>query len=132
MRRSVRDTLELAVEHHRAGRLDQAEALYRKVIAIQPNEADALHLLGMLAHQQGHYDESPNGGSAVRSAARPARVRSSPTPWAKRWPHRARREEADCCFKEALALHLGDASAHENLADALSALGRATRSRPAL
>ena len=35
-------------------RLAQAERLYRAVLAEQPDNADALHLLGVLANQAGH------------------------------------------------------------------------------
>jgi tetratricopeptide (TPR) repeat protein len=37
--------------HHEAGRLAEAEACYRRVLAVQPDQADALHLLGVLARQ---------------------------------------------------------------------------------
>ena len=39
--------------HHRAGRLAQAEAAYRRVLEVEPDNADALHLFGVLAHQTG-------------------------------------------------------------------------------
>ncbi len=45
----------VAVEHHKAGRLPEAEALYRKILAVDPRHADALHLLGVLAHQMGRH-----------------------------------------------------------------------------
>jgi tetratricopeptide (TPR) repeat protein len=46
--------LQQAVADHQAGRGAQAEAAYRRVLAAQPNNADALHLLGVLATQHGH------------------------------------------------------------------------------
>jgi Flp pilus assembly protein TadD len=49
---------EAAVEHHQAGRLAEAEPLYRKVLALEPNHADALHLLGVLAAQIGRFDDA--------------------------------------------------------------------------
>jgi predicted O-linked N-acetylglucosamine transferase (SPINDLY family) len=45
-----------AVRNHQAGRLAEAEKLYRQVLATQPNHAEALHLLGVLAHQSGRLD----------------------------------------------------------------------------
>ena len=50
------ETLNTALRHHRAGELAQAEPLYRQVLAIDPNNADALHLLGVLARQCGRAD----------------------------------------------------------------------------
>jgi Flp pilus assembly protein TadD len=55
MKKSRFDT---AVEHHQAGRLPEAEALYRKVLALEPNHADALHLLGVLAAQSFRFGEA--------------------------------------------------------------------------
>src|SRR5436309_1608200 len=46
---NVDQTLQAAVDHHRAGRLAEAETLYRQVLANDPNHFDALQLLGLLA-----------------------------------------------------------------------------------
>lgn len=51
-------TLEQALAHHQAGRLDLAEAGYRTLIAAQPNHADALHLLGGIALQRQAHDQA--------------------------------------------------------------------------
>jgi len=42
-----------AVALHQAGRLDAAAALYESVLREQPEQPDALHLLGLVAHQRG-------------------------------------------------------------------------------
>jgi Flp pilus assembly protein TadD len=42
-----------ALQHHRAGRLGEAEKLYRAVLASQPDHVDAMHLLGVLLGQTG-------------------------------------------------------------------------------
>jgi tetratricopeptide (TPR) repeat protein len=47
--------LAAAVQHYKSGRLAEAEAMCRQIIAVQPQHADALHLLGMIAHQTKHY-----------------------------------------------------------------------------
>jgi tetratricopeptide (TPR) repeat protein len=51
---TINQTIELGLEHHRAGRLPQAEQLYRQVLAMQPNHPWAIQLLGMIAHQVGN------------------------------------------------------------------------------
>jgi tetratricopeptide (TPR) repeat protein len=45
--------LHTAVAHHGAGRLAEAEAIYRQVLAHDPRNADVLNLLGMIAGQKG-------------------------------------------------------------------------------
>ena len=49
---------ERALEHHQAGRRNDAEDLYRKILEINPHHADALHLLGVIAYQGRRYDEA--------------------------------------------------------------------------
>ncbi len=46
------DILETALGHHRAGRLDEAETLYRRFLDAVPEQGDALHLLGILRYQR--------------------------------------------------------------------------------
>jgi tetratricopeptide (TPR) repeat protein/SAM-dependent methyltransferase len=53
---SIAELFAAGRSHHRAGQLPQAEALYRRVLAIEPGHDDALHCLGMLAHQIGRSD----------------------------------------------------------------------------
>ena len=43
----------LALTHHQAGRLDQAAAIYRALLAAYPRHPDALHLLGLIENRQG-------------------------------------------------------------------------------
>ena len=47
-----------ALAHHQAGRLPQAEALYRSHLHSHPDDADALHFLGMLMQQGGRSQEA--------------------------------------------------------------------------
>jgi len=46
----------LALQHHQAGRLADAETLYRQILTVEPNHADVLHHLGIIAHQAGRHD----------------------------------------------------------------------------
>src|SRR5262245_5863180 len=50
---AVTDTLRRATAHHQRGQLNDAEALYRQALTRQPQNFDALHLLGVLMHQRG-------------------------------------------------------------------------------
>jgi predicted O-linked N-acetylglucosamine transferase (SPINDLY family) len=53
---TIQDALQLAISHQQAGRLAEAEGIYRQVLAVNPQQPDALHLLGMLASQVGRLD----------------------------------------------------------------------------
>jgi tetratricopeptide (TPR) repeat protein len=47
-----------AVDAHQGGRLDEAEQLYRQLLAAEPGNPQLLHPLGVLRAQQGHVDEA--------------------------------------------------------------------------
>ncbi|MGX8012628.1 tetratricopeptide repeat-containing sulfotransferase family protein [Mesorhizobium sp. ORM8.1] len=49
--------MQRALQLHQAGRRQEAEALYRQVLAQQANHAAALHFLGLLLHQTGRSEE---------------------------------------------------------------------------
>ena len=53
-----RQAIELGVEHHQAGRLAEAEKIYRRILAADPRNADALYLLGVVAHQVGLHESA--------------------------------------------------------------------------
>lgn len=50
-------TLSVALDHHKAGRLGEAERLYRQVLAAHPRHPDALHLLGVLLDVAGNSEQ---------------------------------------------------------------------------
>jgi tetratricopeptide (TPR) repeat protein len=49
------DTLQLALRHHQQGQLVEAARLYHAALAVQPDHPEALHLLGVVAHQKGDH-----------------------------------------------------------------------------
>lgn len=51
---SIADLLNIALEHHRIGQFAEAERRYQAVLEQQPNQLNALYLLGLLAHQIGN------------------------------------------------------------------------------
>ncbi len=50
---TLQQALDLAMQHHRAGRFAEAEAMYRRILDADPNNPNALHLLGVLGGQVG-------------------------------------------------------------------------------
>ncbi len=53
MSAAVFNAVEQAVELHKAGRLDEAAAVYQQTLANEPDHHQSLHLLGLLAYQRG-------------------------------------------------------------------------------
>ncbi|MBZ5620285.1 MAG: tetratricopeptide repeat protein [Acidobacteriia bacterium] len=47
-----------ALDHHRDGRLQEASQLYLKILQARPGQADALYLLGVVAHQTGNHAQA--------------------------------------------------------------------------
>jgi tetratricopeptide (TPR) repeat protein len=50
--------MQIAAEHHRAGRRAAARTMYLEVLALDPRHADALFLLGVLDRQAGRLEEA--------------------------------------------------------------------------
>lgn len=113
--------LQAAVAHHRAGRLGEAKDLYVRVLTANPNDVDALHLFGALAHDLGHDDVAVEFiGRAIAldpavahyhyNLAQAQRARGDLTAAAKG-------------YAEAVRLDPGWADAHNNLGIALRGTG---------
>jgi tetratricopeptide (TPR) repeat protein len=111
-----------ALDHHQRGQLADAERIYRQILAIDPNHADCLHLLGTLAHQAGRHEIAvelirkaiaidknqsayhSNLGTALQALGKPG--------------------EAAASYRQALALKPNLAEAHMNLGTVLQAQGQ--------
>jgi protein O-GlcNAc transferase len=111
-----------ALALHQAGRLNEAEALYRQILQTDPEQPDALHLLGIIALQSGHNDKAVgylgkavkyhpqvpdyhyNLGLALAGLGKPV--------------------EAAHHFRQATALKPDFAEAHNNLGNALKEQGQ--------
>lgn len=117
----VAATLRTASEQHRAGQLDIAETLYRRVLALVPEEPNALHLLGVIAYQQG------DARQAVALIGRALRlVPENADAWANLGNAQQALGEAAAAMescRRAIALRPELALAHAGLARALNDLG---------
>ena len=109
--------LQDALAHHQAGRLREAEALYRKLLAAEPRNSDALHLLGVALHQLGRHDEAIDLiGQAIANDGSRAEFHSNLGE-----VHRmcGRPAQAEQSYRAALALNPDIVAAHGNLGHAL-------------
>ncbi|WP_042695502.1 tetratricopeptide repeat protein [Azospirillum sp. B506] len=55
---TVSQALLIALDHHQAGRMAEAEDIYRRILGADPGHADAMQLLGVLAAQTGRLAEA--------------------------------------------------------------------------
>jgi Flp pilus assembly protein TadD len=55
---NINKAIKLALEHHRAGNLQQAASLYKKIAKKQPHNGDIFHMLGVISDQQEDLDAS--------------------------------------------------------------------------
>lgn len=114
--------IDQALAHHQAGRLQQAEAIYRRILQAQPDDADALHLLGVIAHQVGDH------AKAIALIQHAIAQRSNEAAFHSNLGEALRAsgqlEVAVSAFRKALAINGEFADAHGNLGATLMALGR--------
>ncbi|MHB8620887.1 MAG: tetratricopeptide repeat protein, partial [Chloroflexota bacterium] len=111
-----------AMELHRAGHLEQAEAAYDAALAAEPNNPEALHLRGLVAHQRGQPEEAISL-ICQAIAARP-NVALYYQNLAGVLDDLGRLEPACASYRRALALTPGDAPLHHRLGLTLRRLGR--------
>jgi tetratricopeptide (TPR) repeat protein len=52
----TKEKLQQALQLHQAGRVAEAQQIYEQVLAEEPDNADALHLLGLLLSQKGQHE----------------------------------------------------------------------------
>ncbi|MCD6706004.1 MAG: sulfotransferase [Thiobacillus sp.] len=118
----ISEALKIALEHQRAHRIPQAEAIYRQVLAVEPRHPHALHLLGLIAYQAGDMDEARaliGQAIAVR-----ADVPDYHANLGEAWRAAGEPERAIACYQEALRLAPDLPEIRLHLANALMDAGR--------
>jgi predicted O-linked N-acetylglucosamine transferase (SPINDLY family) len=109
----VQTLLQSAIALHRSGQLAEAEVIYRQLLADDPNQPDALQLLGAIAHQQEQYGASiqlirrslaivPTGRQPLNNLGESLRATGQI-------------DEAIATFRRALELYPNYTKAHSNL-----------------
>jgi protein O-GlcNAc transferase len=116
------EALQTAFHHHQAGQLREAEVLYRQILEVEPDHADALHLLGLVAYQGGRAELAVAPIRRAVALCGDRAVFHGNLGEAYRVIGKLR--EAEDCLRQALRLdpHLPDA--HNSLGAVLRATGR--------
>ena len=110
-----------AFEHHKAGQLDRAETLYRKVLRKMPSNPDALQLLGVIALDRGYIDRAIQLiGKAVAINPNLALAHSN---LGNALLASGRVGDAIASYRRAISLEPRFAAAHCNLGKALDSQG---------
>ena len=52
---TLQQAFDMAVAHHNAGRLGEAEAVYRQILVYQPQHVETMQMLARLEHQRGKF-----------------------------------------------------------------------------
>jgi tetratricopeptide (TPR) repeat protein len=118
----MQNALRAAIQSHQSGQLERAAELYQRVLAREPGNAEALHLMGVLFHQQGdpaRAVELISGAVALRPTAHIYHANLAEA-------HRAlgKFEAAAACCRAALAIWPDYPEALCNLGAALQGSGQ--------
>lgn len=120
---TVAEVLQRAAIHHQNGQYADAENLYRQVLAINPNHPDALHLLGLIEQQSGHFEQ------AIKLIEKAIALRPSASMHCNLgviFQQLKKLSEAVNSFQQAIALKPDHVLSHFNLGNAFRDLGNLT------
>jgi tetratricopeptide (TPR) repeat protein len=118
---SIQEMVREALRHHQLGRLDAAERLYRQVLAIDPDHADGLHLLGMIVFEAGQVD------AAVELIRRAIAIKGNAASYHSNLGNilqsQGKLDEAGLCYQRALVLKPDSAEVYLNLGNIFKSQG---------
>jgi tetratricopeptide (TPR) repeat protein len=104
-----------ALEHHRAGNLSDAEAIYQNILRRDPHHVDALNLLGMLETQTGEFEAAEQHiNQAIAKSPRNEQLHNN---LGTVFKAQGKLKDSIRSFKKAVELNPQFADAYHNLAD---------------
>ena len=119
---TIQQAIDLAVEHHNAGRLPEAEGLYTQILQAEPEHPVALNLLGVVAHQVGKNDVAVDLiGKALAIKPDYAEAYSN---LGLAFQEQGKLDDATTSYRKALAINADYAEVHNNLGNALTNQGK--------
>ena len=117
----IPQAIQAALEHHQAGRLPQAEAIFQQILLVEPNHPDALHFLGVIAFQGGKKDVAVKLISKAINANPTSLMHYNLGLMLKA---QGRLDEAVESYRKALSLKPDYAEAHNNIGNVLKDQGK--------
>ncbi len=116
------DKLAIAVKHHQAGRLIEAEEMYRQILQAKPDRADIYNNLGVVLQAQGKLEDAiafyqhaitlnPNNAEAYNNLG-------------YAFEEQGKVEEAIASYQQAVAANPKNAEAHYNMGNVFDAAGK--------
>jgi protein O-GlcNAc transferase len=119
---TISEAFAIAVSHHQAGRLQAAEQIYRQILAVDPNHADAWNLLGVVTSLRGNHQAAADYiGRAIGLAPKTAAFHCS---LGDAYRRVMRRDEAVVSYRRAVELNPDYVDAHFSLCTILREQGR--------
>ena len=118
----MQQSLGLALQHHAAGRLPEAEKFYQQILQTDPNQPDALHLLGLIAHHRG--DNSLAVDLISRALAVHPGFAEAHNSLGIVFKDLGEFEQSVDSYRQALKINPDFVEAHTNLGNALERLGK--------
>jgi tetratricopeptide (TPR) repeat protein/2-polyprenyl-3-methyl-5-hydroxy-6-metoxy-1,4-benzoquinol methylase len=115
----IAELLAIARRRHQSGELAEAQSLYRKILSIDQNHVDSLHLLGVIAYQIGHYDVAVDW--LRKAIAVNDRIPAFHNHIGLALDALGRAQDAIAHYRRAIALKPAYVEAHNNLAATLQA-----------
>lgn len=120
---TISDYLAIAVEYQRAGRLSDAEPIYRMILDEDPDCADALQLLGVLLSANGDHDAGAH--MIARAIALDPQVISYHHNLGNVLQQAHRYQDAVLCHQRSIQIDPNTPEPYNSLGNAYAALGKA-------
>jgi predicted O-linked N-acetylglucosamine transferase (SPINDLY family) len=127
---TIKEALDLALKHHQAGNLAEAERIYRQILAAAPNQPDAWHRLGLLACHAG------NPAAGVEAICRGIAINPDDAAYYSNlgaaYQALGRTDEALKNYRQAVKVNRGWPDGHYNLGLALARVNQLREAATAL
>jgi len=119
---TISEALAIAFQHHQSGHFHAAEQVCRQILAVEPRQAETLHLLGVIAHQVGRHDLAVE--YIRQSIGQKGTEAAFHNNLGNVFKDQGKADEAIACYRRALDLKPDLAAAHNNLGVALKDQGQ--------